>query len=303
MRFNLVDRILKLNIFVQAAIIFTGAVVRVSGSGLGCPTWPECVPGSFTPTAHQEESWHKFVEFGNRTLTFVLGAVAIAVLVAVWRTTVTRRLRILAAIPLIGTLLQGVVGGIAVLTALHSGVVVLHFLLSVALVWFSVQLWFEYRNGNEFTPKPVRRWLARLNLGSSLVVMVLGSIAAGSGPHSGDAEVASAIPLDPRITSWLHADAVWLFLGVTAAGWLLALTDHLDPAAKTWLRFTTALAMVQGVVGYTQFFSGLPIALVATHVALATAFWVSASIYSLHLRHVSAAADQSPLRGTAAPSS
>ena len=131
------------NLVAQIAIVVTGGIVRLTGSGLGCPTWPECVEGSYVPTSRQEEAWHKYVEFGNRLLTFVLAALAIAAIVgafAWWRR--QRRagaaargpVLALAAIPIIGTVVQAVLGGVTVLTGLNPWAVSAHFLVSIAII-------------------------------------------------------------------------------------------------------------------------------------------------------------------------
>ena len=142
-------RIYWANVVAQGLIVVTGAIVRLTGSGLGCPTWPECVDGSITPTSEQLEAWHKYVEFGNRLLTFVLVALAIlaiaaAVVDARWRKRaglVSRPVLIrLAVIPLLGTFVQAVIGGITVLTGLHPATVALHFLVSMAIIAGCVML-------------------------------------------------------------------------------------------------------------------------------------------------------------------
>ena len=142
------------NLVAQTAIVITGGVVRLTGSGLGCPTWPQCAPGSFTPTSTQPQAWHKYIEFGNRTLTFVLTIAAIASLVGalLW----ARKLRAagaaprrpitwLAAVPLIGTVAQAVLGGVTVLTGLNPAIVASHFLLSSVLIAATLVLYWRSR--------------------------------------------------------------------------------------------------------------------------------------------------------------
>ena len=131
----LVQRILLINLIAQTAIVVTGGLVRLTGSGLGCPTWPECVPGSYTPVPYQEQQWHKYVEFGNRMLTFALVIIAVLTFVAVWRHRPRRRpLVLLATVPFLGTVAQAVLGGITVITGLNPWSVSGHFLLSIALI-------------------------------------------------------------------------------------------------------------------------------------------------------------------------
>ena len=289
MRPLLSTRLALANLVAQAAIIFTGAVVRVTGSGLGCPTWPECAPGSFTPTAHQAEGWHKLVEFGNRTLTFVLGAIALALVISVFKSHSERRIRIFALTPLIGVLAQAVIGGITVLTKLHSGTLLLHFLVSVWLVWASARLWFELSNPNRRPAALESLWVGRVALWSGAAVMLLGSLTTSSGPHSGDGEVASSLAIDPRLTSWLHADSVWLFVGSLSAAWILASVKRLPAKASHSLKVLTALALSQAALGYLQYYSGLPWPLVAIHVLVAAAFWTTLVVFSFRAREVDSA--------------
>ena len=276
------------NLVGQTAIIATGAVVRLTGSGLGCPTWPECVEGSYTPTARQAEEWHKYVEFGNRLLTFVLVVLAVAAIVAAIVDARTQRRRglqrrpvilALAAIPFVGTLTQAVLGGITVLTGLHPATVSAHFLLSMAIIAGTVAL--VVRSGDagdrpvtSLVPAPVT-WLAWSLVAVSGVVVFLGALVTGSGPYSGDAESENRFSFDPRTISWLHADVVLLFLGLLV-GLLVALAVVGAPARakrRAWLLLGIALA--QGLLGYTQYFAGLPMALVLIHVIGSSLVWVA----------------------------
>ena len=276
------------NLVAQSAIVVTGVVVRLTGSGLGCPTWPECVEGSYVPTARQEESWHKYVEFGNRLLTFAVGIIAILALVAVIIYTV-RRVRsgapvrrsilLLGIAPLVGTFAQAVLGGITVLTGLHPATVGLHFLVSIALIAAAVALVTRARDADDFpivflVRKEVRVYSWALIVVTGLVI-ILGVITTGSGPHSGDAESELRFPFDPRTVSWLHADVVFLFTGMLI-GYLILLRILKAPQ-RTW-RLALALAaitLVQACVGYTQYFSGLPVILVSIHVTLACVLWIA----------------------------
>jgi cytochrome c oxidase assembly protein subunit 15 len=281
-------RVFLANLVAQSAIVVTGVVVRLTGSGLGCPTWPECVEGSYVPTARQEESWHKYVEFGNRLLTFAVGIIAILALVAVIIYTV-RRVRsgapvrrsilLLGIAPLVGTFAQAVLGGITVLTGLHPATVGLHFLVSIALIAAAVALVTRARDADDFpivflVRKEVRVYTWALIVVTGLVI-ILGVITTGSGPHSGDAESELRFPFDPRTVSWLHADVVFLFTGMLI-GYLILLRILKAPQ-RTW-RLALALAaitLVQACVGYTQYFSGLPVILVSIHVTLACVLWIA----------------------------
>lgn len=290
-------RIFMANLVAQTGIVITGGLVRLTGSGLGCPTWPQCAPGSFVPTEDQAESWHKHVEFGNRLLTFVLGILAIAALAGAlaWRKRSKAAGRAprtpviaLSAIPLIGTIVQAVLGGITVLTGLNPATVAAHFLLSMAIIACCVVL--VYRAGEpgdaplvKLGPAPVRA-LAFGTVAVGLLVLVLGTIVTGSGPHSGDADTPARFPFDPAQVAWLHADSVLLFIGLMI-GLLVALKVTDSPAKA--VQATTILIVVslaQGIVGYVQYFTGLPWLVVLLHLVGACLVWIAAVRIPLTLR-------------------
>lgn len=286
-------RVLLANLVAQVAIVFTGGVVRLSGSGLGCPTWPQCVPGSYRPVANQAEGWHKQVEFGNRLLTYVLVVVALAALVAVWRAAalaapdrrVRRSLRVLGAVPFAGIWAQAVIGGVSVLTDLNPWVVSLHFLCSAALIAASTWLLLSVTGApdrplSEPAPQlqPARvevRWLASAVAVVAGAVVVLGTVVTGSGPHSGDAAAQHRFPFDVRDVAWLHADAVWLFVGLVLA--LIVALGLTDGPAAAWRRAVVLMAVTlgQGLIGYVQYFTGVPAVLVAVHMLGASLLVVS----------------------------
>lgn len=284
-----VRRVYLANLVAQAGIVVTGAVVRVTGSGLGCPTWPECAEGSYIPTARQAESWHKYVEFGNRLLTFILAALAIAAIVAALldarrrkRTQLTPRpaLTLLAFIPLVGTVVQAILGGITVLTGLHPATVAAHFLVSIALIAVCVALYARSGDAGDapitwLVPAPVRV-LTWVLVAATLVVVVLGVIVTGSGPHSGDADTEARFSFDPRTVSWLHADAVLFFLGLLVGVLVAASLVSGGRTLKKRAWILLFIALIQGAVGYTQFFTGLPETLVAIHVLGAVITWIAA---------------------------
>jgi cytochrome c oxidase assembly protein subunit 15 len=276
------------NLVAQSAIVVTGAVVRLTGSGLGCPTWPECVEGSYVPVARQAEAWHKYVEFGNRLLTFALGIVAIMTVIAAVVYTVrrarsgqSRRPAILwlGLTPLIGTFAQAILGGITVLTGLNPVTVGLHFLVSFGLIAASVALVVRSRDiGDQpiaFLARPIVRAYTWGLIAVTVVVVILGVITTGSGPHSGDAESEHRFPFDPRTVAWLHADVVLLFVGLLI-GYLILIRVTNAPS-RTWrVALTLAgITIVQGCVGYTQYFTGLPVIAVTVHVTLACLLWVT----------------------------
>lgn len=295
------------NLVAQTAIVVTGGLVRVTGSGLGCPTWPECTAGSLTPTDSQAEAWHKYVEFGNRTLTFVLGILAIAALVGAiaWGRGLRAQHRpgrrpvvLLACVPLLGTIAQAVLGGVTVLTGLNPVTVALHFLLSAAIIAGTLLLW--WRSGEPADQPVVKlgvpavRVLTKILLVLGFVVLVLGTVVTGSGPHSGDADASSRFPFEARTVAWLHADLVILFIGLSV-GLLVALSVTNAPKQATravWLVLGFSLA--QGVVGYVQSFTGLPWPVVATHLLGACLVWIMLVRVPLTLRTRGVPAESGP---------
>jgi cytochrome c oxidase assembly protein subunit 15 len=258
----------------QAGLVLTGGAVRITGSGLGCPTWPECTPGSYTPVPHQAEGQlHAWIEFGNRLLTFALVAVSLAVLIHVLYKR-RRDLRSLAIGQLLGILGQGVLGGITVLTDLHPLPVAGHLLLSIILIAGAASLYSK----REYSARPrtdldkLTKRISLLHIGLTFVVIILGTIVTGSGPHAGD-EKAQRFGFDIRVVAWLHADAVIALLGLTAAFYILVRSDK-ELARR--ITIFTVIALAQGAIGYIQYFTGIPEILVAAHLLGATLVWIAA---------------------------
>lgn len=259
-------------LFLQAALVVTGGAVRLTGSGLGCPTWPECTPGSYTPVPHQaEEALHVWIEFANRLLTFVLVIAAVVVLAAVLRTG-RKDLRGLALGQFLGIFGQGVLGGITVLTDLHPLPVAGHLILSIILIAGATSL-----RAQRFAPKvaevptPLTKKIALVHVITSFTVIVLGTVVTGSGPHAGD-ERAQRFGFDIRTVAWIHADVVIFLLGVTLAFFVATGTSQ---ATKRRLKIFTAIALAQGAIGYIQYFTGIPEVLVAAHLLGATLVWIA----------------------------
>lgn len=273
-------RLFVANVVAQSGIVVTGALVRLTGSGLGCPTWPECTDGSLVPVDRQAEGFHKYIEFGNRLLTFVLAVIVVACIVAAIRHRPRRRpLILLAFAGFVGIAAQAVLGGITVLTSLHPGTVAAHFLLSMVLIAAAVALHQRgVEDGDGLTRTLVRpelRLLSKCLVAVSAAVVILGTLVTGSGPHSGDADAVVRFGFDPRVISWLHADVVILFIGLTAALALgLRLTDApVRAQRRVWVLLGVSLA--QGLIGYVQYFTGLPELVVALHVAGACLVWIA----------------------------
>ena len=258
----------------QAGLVITGGAVRLTGSGLGCPTWPECTPGSYTPVPHQAEGQlHAWIEFGNRLLTFALVAVALAVLAHVLFKK-RKDLRLLAVGQVLGILGQGVLGGITVLTDLHPLPVAGHLLLSIILIAGAASI-YDRRENAVIRVKPEERitsLLSTAHLHLTFLVIVLGTLVTGSGPHAGD-EKAQRFAFDIRSVSVLHADAVIALLGITLALYVAA---RANPLHHRRILVFTAIALAQGAIGYIQYFTGIPEILVAAHLLGATLVWIAA---------------------------
>ncbi|TFV65892.1 UNVERIFIED_ORG: heme A synthase [Bacillus sp. AZ43] len=274
-----VSRLALANAVANGLIVVTGGAVRLTGSGLGCPTWPRCTSDSFVATS--ELAGHGAIEFGNRLLTFVLAAVAVATVVAVWRSP-RRDLRRLAVLTFLGIPAQALLGGVTVLTGLNPWTVAAHFLVSAVLVALATTLWLRSREPGVGRPL-LRRPFVLLTWGIAAVtasVLVVGTIVTGSGPHSGDVDendvpTGNRIGIDTELVSQLHADVVFLLIGLTVA-LLVALyaTDSPDRVRRA-ARDLLVVQLAQGVVGYVQYFTDLPIALVLLHMlgaVLITAF-------------------------------
>jgi cytochrome c oxidase assembly protein subunit 15 len=247
-------------------IVVTGGAVRLTASGLGCPTWPRCTEGSYRPTG--ELGLHGAIEFSNRMLTFVLAAVAVATLVTAWRLRPARpSLRRIALILLLGIPFQGVIGGVTVLTDLNPWVVMLHFLFSMILVGLAMLLVKRSGEGDgppEVVVHPLLRRLAIGLLVAAGVVIYMGAVTTGSGPHAGDLD-AVRTGLDPALVAQLHADLVFLLIGLTVATAVALVATGAPADARRAAVILLGVELGQGLIGYTQYFLGLPEGLVALH--------------------------------------
>jgi cytochrome c oxidase assembly protein subunit 15 len=249
------------NLVANIGIVVTGGAVRLTGSGLGCPTWPRCTDGSYVP--HGELGVHGVIEFGNRTLTFLLAAIAIgcwvAALLARRADRTDTRPFWLSTVIALGVPAQALIGGVTVLTDLNPWVVSFHLLVSMAIIGVCVWLLDEVRGpARDGSAAGVRR-LAVLLFAAGWLVLYLGTVVTGSGPHAGDTD-SPRNGLDPLQLSQLHADAVFLFLGLMA-GLALVATGVARRAAVALL----VVSMAQGTVGFVQYFTDLPILLVGIH--------------------------------------
>ncbi len=273
-------RLANLMVFTQSAIVVTGGAVRITGSGLGCSTWPECTPGSYTPTPDQPEApLHAWIEFGNRLLTFVLLLNALMLMISILRNR-RKELRKMGAFQIIGILAQGVLGGITVLTGLNPATVAAHFLLSIVLIAgaLSLRQRVYLRTPSYLVLLPIVKRLMALHLFLTCAVLFVGTIVTGSGPHAGDT-TAERFNLDARTMSWIHADLVIALIGVTVA-LLIAVRLGESEATKAAIlkkvQLFLLIALSQGAIGYVQYFTGLPEILVGMHLVGAVVVWLAA---------------------------
>ncbi|WP_182543515.1 COX15/CtaA family protein [Halosaccharopolyspora lacisalsi] len=258
----------------QVLISVTGSVVRVTGSGLGCPTWPRCFPGSMVPVSHPEVSTlHQIIEFGNRLLTSVVGLVALACLFAAWRMRPYRsRLVRLALIMPIGVAVQAVLGGITVLVDLSWWSVSIHFLASAVLIWFATCLVKAAGEGDEparpVVPARMRRLLVAL-IAVTAAMLVAGTLVTAAGPHAGDAQTPRlALPIPNLVQA--HGLLVMAYLCLLAIFGVWLRNTRPTKALLRSYGAACVLVLAQGVLGSAQYALGVPEAMVIFHVLGAT---------------------------------
>jgi cytochrome c oxidase assembly protein subunit 15 len=280
-----VRRLAVASLLSQIGIVITGGLVRLTGSGLGCPTFPTCTEDSLVNTP--EYGIHGFIEFGNRLLTFVLAAIALATLVVIVRQRPRRRDLVVPAVVLfLGIPAQALIGGVTVLTQLNPWVVMLHFVVSAALIAVATVLVKRTREpAGEVRPVggdsagPWLRRLAAVVVAVSFVVVYLGTIVTGSGPHAGD-ESSPRTGLDLESVSQLHVDAVFLLLGLSIGMWFAARAAGSPGRVTQAAALLLAVELAQGVIGFVQYFTGLPVVLVSLHM-LGACVLVVASVWLL----------------------
>ncbi|WBQ01794.1 COX15/CtaA family protein [Kribbella sp. CA-293567] len=255
------------SVVVNIGIVVTGGLVRLTGSGLGCPTWPQCTDESYVP--HGELGIHGAIEFGNRLLGFVVAAVAICTWLVVMRYRPRRTdLRRLATAAALGVPLQAGIGGVSVLTGLNPWIVATHFLVSCLIIALTVAMMRRSRTSPYPHTPPVVRALATASVVAVWLAVALGTLVTGAGPHSGDPETGRN-GLNETVISQLHADVVFALLGVTVA---LVIATRVTATSRTLRKLAAwllAAELLQGVVGFTQFFTGLPWVLVLIHMFFA----------------------------------
>jgi cytochrome c oxidase assembly protein subunit 15 len=259
----------------NTVIVVTGGIVRLTASGLGCPKVPNCTDTSMVVT--REMGVHGFIEFGNRMLTFVLAVAVAAAVVTAWRARRRDLLRLSGAL-LLGIVAQAVLGAATVRTGLNPVTVMAHFLLSMGLIAGAAYAHDLARGPRAATTVVVRREIevgARLLVGLVVAVLFLGTVVTGTGPHSGDKNASHRLPFNLADVTHAHADLVFVLLGLTV-GLLVALRATGAPAGVV-RRADVLLGIVlaQGVIGFTQYLTDLPVALVGLHVLGAALVWIA----------------------------
>ena len=271
-----VRRVFLATLVANVGIVVTGGAVRLTASGLGCPTFPRCTDHSLVVT--REMGGHGLVEFGNRMLTFALSAVVVAAVVVAWRAG-RRDLRAAALLLFGGIVAQAVLGGVTVLTGLNPVTVMAHFLLSVALIAVATRA--HLLSAGQRVPPHREVHPAVLLGGRGLLVvtallLLAGTVVTGTGPHSGDKNATHRLPFDLVEVTQLHADLVFLLVGLTIGLAVALQATDVPPVLRRRVRVLLGVVLAQGLVGYAQYATDLPVALVAVHVLGACLVWVAA---------------------------
>lgn len=295
-------RLAQVALVLQVALIASGAAVRVTGSGLGCPNWPTCIGGSLPTTPAL--GTHGLIEFSNRLLAVVMEGVGILLVLALRRIPHPKSWSRLAWVQAAVVPLQAMIGGLLVLSGLNPYVLMLHFLTSFPLVYAAAALLHRLRGVTRTAEASVRLLTGAL-VASSALVLAVGTLVTGTGPHAGDPKV-DRLPFKPRDVTQLHADAVYLLVGLTLATLLVTW----NTPWRRWVLALTGLLVAQAGLGYWQYYTGVPAGLVELHVLGASLVFTTATW--LHVTSArptpgqparSAAPTREPLAGTAsAPS-
>jgi cytochrome c oxidase assembly protein subunit 15 len=262
-------------VITNVVIVVSGGAVRLTNSGLGCPTWPRCTATTLTPT--NAYAIHGLIEFSNRQLTFVVGFFA----VACWLVSLTRRQeRLLATLLALSIPVQAVVGGITVLTDLNPWVVGSHFLVSALFILIEFTLWWRVRGPAPPLQVPAPALLlARLTVLATAVVLTLGTVVTGAGPHAGDLDASGKVHrngLNVSSMAQLHADSVMVLIGLSIGLLLVLHAVRAAPAARRAAWVLLGVEGAQGVIGYVQYFLHVPPLLVALHMLGACVLWLAA---------------------------
>lgn len=268
---------------VEVLIIGTGGAVRLTGSGLGCPTWPTCTADSLIPTA--ELSFHSLIEFGNRMMTSVVGIAALVLVVLLWRLRMQRRdLFTLALVVVGGVVAQAIVGGITVWTGLNPFIVGFHYVASLLLVCVSAAILVLMRQPAGARHLIVPRWLAMLSIVTSAataLTIAVGVLTTASGPHSGDVN-AGRTGFDVELLEHLHAWPAYLAFALTVA--LVVAAHRHGGSVFRWGVTLLVVELVQIALGLYQARNGLPELAVGAHMVLAALLAATMTVLLLTLR-------------------
>lgn len=272
----------------QGGITVTGSLVRVTGSGLGCDTWPLCHEGSLVPVAGAAPWVHQAIEFGNRLLAFVVAAAAALILLAVYRARRRKDIKVLAWVSLLGVVLQAVIGGISVLLDLRWWSVAVHFLPSMVLVFVAAMLYMRIAEPDDASPTrryPTSAQTWTLIAAAALcVVLITGTMVTGSGPHSGDSGVGmeGRLQMDTRVLAYVHAVCMYLYLIATIITTVLLRNSGAPEDARRTSYVLIALILVQWAIGVTQFRLGVPRWTIPAHIAMSSAVAAFSSFLFAH---------------------
>ena len=262
----------RLLLALQALLVLTGGAVRVTGSGLGCPTWPECTAESYFPVEGQAEgAFHAWIEFGNRLLTFALLFAAIAMVAVVLRAG-RRDLRLLALGQIAGIFGQGILGGITVLTKLNPISVASHFILSIILIAAAQSLLTRTRSVKVANPQQSHYLTAHTLL--TFIVIAAGTLVTGAGPHAGDSET-PRLSIAVELVAGIHGYLVVLLILLTLAGIYKRFKNFADTTQRL-LAIFLGITLAQGVIGYAQYLLGVPEGLVILHLLGSSILWIAA---------------------------
>ncbi|QPK78172.1 heme A synthase [Corynebacterium lizhenjunii] len=269
-------RVALILLICQGGITVSGAIVRVTGSGLGCVTWPNCHPGSLVPLKGAAPLVHQAIEFGNRLLTFVIAAAAIAAVVAMHMACRRRELKVYAWLNVAGVVLQALIGALSVILELQWWAVALHFLPSMLLVWLAAMLYIRINEPDDGTPQRVFpqaiSTLGAIAAAALAVVLATGTMVTGSGVHSGDAGVGmeGRLNVDPQAMAITHAICMYVYLFFTVVTVILIFRHRLDPKIKTAGLVLLAVILMQWGIGVFQYYMHIPRWTVPIHVAFSS---------------------------------
>lgn len=277
----------------QGGITVTGSIVRVTGSGLGCDTWPNCHEGSLVPVQGAAPAVHQAIEFGNRLLTFVLAAIAIAVFVAVLRAGRRKEIIVYSVLSGVGIIIQAILGGISVHLDLKWWAVAIHFLPSMVLVWIAALLYMRIAEPDHLPQvrmfAPVIRALTVVAAVCLSIVLVTGTMTTGAGVHSGDHGVGmeGRLDVDIELMALIHAGTMYVYLAATLLVMWMLYRGMASKDAKNTGWVLILMIAVQWAIGVIQFNLGIPRWTIPAHIAMSSVVVAfSAFLYAHGLRRI-----------------